>query len=259
MRVQTLVAAVNQDVSSLAKKMGLESDSVIVNQCDENAYLEYEYKGSKIKCYSFQERGVGLNRNNALLRADGDICMFSDEDIVYDEGYVKKIEEAFQKYPEADILIFNMRVNAQRATYHIEKFGRVRWYNCGRYPTYSFAIKTEAARKSGVTFSLLFGGGAPYSNGEDSLYLMDCLRKGLKIYKVPVELGMEVPRTSTWFHGYDEKFFFDRGFLYHFLYGWKALFMGFRFVYTKQKVMCQEIPAKKAFSYVRAGIRKAKE
>ncbi len=258
MRLQTLVAAVNQEVSGLAEQMNLETDAIIVNQCDHNDYMEYEYKKAHVKAYSFQEKGVGLNRNNALLRADGDICLFSDEDIVYDKGYGEKILKEFEAHPEADLLLFNMRVNEERATYHIDSYGRVRWYNCGRYPTYSFAFRREKIHKAGVTFSLLFGGGAPYSNGEDSLFLMNCLRKGLKIYKTPVEIGEEVPRESTWFKGFTEKFFYDRGYLYHFLYGCIAPLMGFRFVYTKKSQMCQEIPWKEAWKLVKKGIRDAK-
>ncbi|MGN0401958.1 MAG: glycosyltransferase family A protein [Acetatifactor sp.] len=261
MRVQTLVAAVKQDVRQLAGKMRLETDAVIVNQCEENSYLEYEHAGCQVKCYSFHEKGVGLNRNNALLRGDGDILLLSDEDIVYDKGYGEKIQKEFEAHPEADVLIFNLRVVPERATYHTDSYGRVRWYNCGRYPTFSFAVRGDRIKKANVTFSLLFGGGAPYSNGEDSLFLMDCLRKGLKIYKTPVEIGEEVPRTSggsTWFHGYDEKFFYDRGFLYHFLYGRKAGLMALRFVYAKRSVMCGEIPAQKAYSIMKKGIADAK-
>lgn len=262
MKIQTLIAAMNQDVSSLAEKMHLETDAIIVNQCDQNDYLEYEYNKAQIKAYSFHEKGVGLNRNNALLRADGDICLFSDEDIVYDKGYAEKIQKEFETHPEADILLFNMRVNEERATYHTDAFGRIRWFNCGRYPTYSFAVRREKIQKAGVTFSLLFGGGAPYSNGEDSLFLMNCLRQGLRIYKTPVEIGEEIPREgneSTWFHGFNDKFFYDRGYLYHFLYGWKARLMGFRFVFTKKSVMCQDIPWKKAWKLVKKGIADAKK
>lgn len=261
MRIQTLVAAVNQDVRALADRMRLETDAILVNQCDENAYLEYEYKDFQVKCYSFREKGVGLNRNNALLRADGDILVFADEDIVYDPGYAEKLRKEFEMHPEADILLCNLRVVPERATYHTESYGRVRWYNCGRYPTYSFAVRGDKIRKANVTFSLLFGGGAPYSNGEDSLFLMECLRRGLRIYRTPLEIGEEVPRESgesTWFKGYNEKFFYDRGYLYHFLYGWKAGVMAFRFIHAKKSVMCGEIPAKEAYAIMKKGIADAK-
>ena len=120
------------------------------------------------------------------------------------------------------------------------------------------AARREKLKKAGVWFSLLFGGGAPYSCGEDSLFLMDCLRKGLRIYKIPVEIGEEVYRPSTWFEGYHEKFFYDRGYLFQFLYGPLAYLFGFRFVYAKKSVICNEIKPKEAFRIVRKGIRDAK-
>ena len=96
MKLQLLVSAVNEDVSTLAQRMNLESDAIIINQTDHFDYTEYEHKGKKIQCYSFAEKGVGLSRNNALLRAEGDIVLFFDEDIVYDSGYEEKILKAFE-------------------------------------------------------------------------------------------------------------------------------------------------------------------
>ena len=40
--------------------------------------------------------------------AEGDIVLFSDEDVVYDKGYEKRILEAFEQHPEADFLLFNL-------------------------------------------------------------------------------------------------------------------------------------------------------
>ncbi|MBR5597806.1 MAG: glycosyltransferase [Lachnospiraceae bacterium] len=257
MTLETLVSAVKEDVAALANKMNLQSDAVIINQCEENSYLEYEYGGYKIRGYSFAEKGVGLSRNNALLRAKADIVLFSDEDIVYHEGYGKAVLEAFEQHPEADMILFNMDVEAERATYHIEKEHRVRFYNSGRYPTYSFAIRREKLHKANITFSLLFGGGAKYSNGEDSLFLLECLKKGFRVIALPIEIGKEVPRPSTWFHGYTEKFFFDRGVLYYHLYGKLKKLMALRFLLAHKQVMCQEIPVKKAYVLMCQGMKEA--
>ncbi|MDO4294021.1 MAG: glycosyltransferase [Eubacteriales bacterium] len=231
MSLQILVSAVKKDGRALARGMRLEADSIIINQCDENRYEEWEQDGKRIRCYSFAERGVGLSRNNALMRADRELCLFSDEDIVYDPGAAQRVEEAFAAHPEADMLLFNVRVQESRRTYWNGRFKRVRWYSCGRYPAYSIAVRTARMHEKNLTYSLLFGGGARYANGEDSLFLMDSLRAGLKIYAVPAELGEERPRPSTWFFGYDEKFFHDRGVLYHALYGRLAWLMGLRFLY----------------------------
>lgn len=98
-----------------------------------------------------------------------------------------------------------------------------------------------------------------YSNGEDSLFLRDCLRAGLKIYAVPVCIGEEILRESTWFHGFTEKFFMDRGVLYHYLYGKFAGLFSLRFLLKNRDEMCAEIPLKKAYRLMREGIRSQKK
>ncbi|MDE6910617.1 MAG: glycosyltransferase family 2 protein [Lachnospiraceae bacterium] len=255
MRLQVLVSAVNQEVATLAERMHLESDALIINQTDHFGYEEYTHNGRRVQCFSFREKGVGLSRNNALLRAEGDIVLFSDEDIQYDKGYEACILDAFAAHPEADFLLFNVRVGESRATYYTKAYHRVHIWNAGRYPTYSFAVRREKLHAAHVTFSLLFGGGAKYSNGEDSLFLKDCLRYGLSVYAVPVEIGAEQERESTWFRGYTDKFFIDRGVLYHFLYGRLAYLMAVRFIMAHANVMCVEIPKKNALALMQKGIR----
>lgn len=255
MKLQVLVSAVNENAVDLAERMNLESDAIIINQTDYFDYEEYKHKNRRIQCFALAERGVGLSRNNALLRAEGDIVLFSDEDIVYDAGYEKAVLDAFEAHPEADFLLFNMRVGQARATYYTKKFHRVHIWNAGRYPTYSFAVRREKLHAANVTFSLLFGGGAKYSNGEDSLFLKDCLKYGLNVYAIPIELGQERERESTWFQGYTDKFFIDRGVLYHFLYGALAYPMAVRFIAVHGKVMCEEIPKKNALALMKKGIR----
>lgn len=257
MTMQLLVAAMNTEPLKLAEEMNLDSDAIIVNQTDCYGYEEVDYKGHTVKFYSMAERGVGLSRNHALLRADHDISVFSDEDIVYVPDYENKILEVFEQHPEADMLLFNVKAMPGRETYHIGEFGRVHTYNCGRYPTYSFAVRTEAVHKRNITFSLLFGGGAKYSNGEDSLFIQECIKKGMKVYKVPVTIGAERERESTWFKGYNHKFFYDRGVLYHYLYGAGKKLMALRFLLKHRNQMFDEIPMKSAWKIMCRGMKEA--
>ncbi len=259
MTLQLLVAAVGAKALPLAEEMNIDSDAIIVAQKLASSREECVYKGHKLLYISMPEKGVGLNRNTSLYEATADIGLFSDEDIVYDAGYETRVLEQFEKYPQADVLLFNVKAMPGRETYHNEEFGRVRWFNCGRYPTYSVAVRTKKVQAKQIRFSLHFGGGARYSNGEDSLFLMNCLRAGLKIYKVPVSIGHEKERESTWFTGYNHKFFFDRGVLYAHLYGPLARMMGLRFVYAKRGEMCREIPWRKAYAILLDGIREGKQ
>ncbi len=257
MTMQLLVAAMNTEPLKLAEEMQIDSDAIVVNQTDRYAYEEVDYKGHKIRFFSMAERGVGLSRTHALLRAEADISLFADEDIVYVPGYEKMVLDAFAEHPEADMLLFNVQAMPGRETYHISEFGKVRSYNCGRYPTYSMAVKTRAVHKRNITFSLLFGGGAKYSNGEDSLFIQECIKKGMKVYKVPVQIGAERERESTWFKGFNEKFFFDRGVLYQHLYGVLKKPMAFRFLLKHKGKAFDEISMKEAWKIMCRGMKEA--
>ncbi|MCD7725808.1 MAG: glycosyltransferase family 2 protein [Clostridiales bacterium] len=255
MKIQILVSAVEQDGAELAARMRLHTDAVIVNQCDRYGYEEIQGGKWRAQCFSMKERGVGLSRNTALLHADAEICVFSDEDIVLAEDYEEQIRKAYEQLPDADMILVNVKVAPSRRTYWNEDIHRIHYRNYGRYPAYSITARLDALRRANVHYSLLFGGGARYSNGEDSLFLRDCLKAGLKIYAHTVCIGEETERESTWFSGYHEKFFRDRGVLYHYLYGAAAVPLACRFLWVHRKQMCVQIPLKRAFELMREGIR----
>lgn len=258
MKVEVLASAVEQDPAELVAKMNIHTAGVLVNQCGRHGYEEIPVSGGKVRCFSMSERGVGLSRNTALLHAQGDICLFSDEDIVLADDYEKQILEAYENLPDADMILVNVKVAPARRTYWNEDIHRVSYRNYGRYPAYSITARLDVLRRANVHYSVLFGGGAKYSNGEDSLFLRDCLKAGLKIYAHTICIGEEIERESTWFSGYHEKFFRDRGVLYHFLYGRMAPLLSFRFLWVHRRQMCVEIPLQKAFALMRAGIREGK-
>lgn len=253
MKVQVLASVMNEEPLALIKRMQLESDAVIINQCDRLGVEEIDYQGHRVKFFSFPDRGVGRSRNEAILRADGDICLFSDADIVYEPGYAQAVEAEFLRRQDADMILFNVTVEESRRTYHITQRKKVHWYNCGRYGAVSFAVRRDSLLASGVMFSLLFGGGAKYANGEDSLFLKEFMDKGFSVYTAPVTIAREEAGESTWFEGYNEKFFHDRGVLYHYLYGRLAWAMALRFLLAHRGTLCARVPFGQAYRWMRRG------
>lgn len=215
MKIQVLVAAMNQKDFSLIKKMNITTEAIVGNQCNKNSIEETMINGCRIRYLNFAEKGVGLNRNNALMRADADIVLFADDDMVYDANYEKIVKDAFEKYSEADVLIFNLHEkNVTRRI--ITKPGKVNYFNYLRYGTARIAVKLKSIKENGIYFNQCFGGGTEHSHGEDNLFLTECLRHGLKIYAVPGYIAaLTEERKSTWNEGYDEKYFKDQGILYH--------------------------------------------
>ena len=227
MKIQVLVATMHQKDHSLPEKMNIKTPAVIANQCDENCVEETDFNGNTIKWLSFAERGVGRNRNNALLRADGDVILFADDDEIFADDYADIITEAFDKYPEADGFIFNAVYEGDRAGRENNKVKKLRWYNSLNYGTPRLAVRKDSALKNNIWFSLLFGGGAKYSCGEDTLFIRDCLKSGLKLYTYPKPIARFLNSGSTWFEGYTDKYFYDKGVLMRAAFGGKAGIMCF--------------------------------
>lgn len=221
MKIQVLVAAMNQIDHSLLKKMNIQTDAIIGNQCDRNEIEEFQFDGNRCVYLNFAERGVGLNRNNALMRADADICLFADDDMTYIDGYDKIIEEAFKRHPDADVLAFNLAESKANDGHfvpqrkQIEKESRVSFLNCLRYGTARIAVKLKPVRLNGISFNTCFGGGTPYCHGEDNLFIVSCLKKGLKMYSIPVTIAtLTEERESSWNGGFDKRYVMDQGMLY---------------------------------------------
>lgn len=225
MNIQVLVAAMYQKDHSLLEKMHLKTDAIVANQCDENSIEDFEWNGHKVRYLNFAERGVGLNRNNALMRATGDICLFADDDMVYVDDYVEKVKKAFEQYPDADVIAFNL-IEPKVTRYVIKKAYKVGFLNYLRFGTARVAVRLRSIRENGIYFNQCFGGGTEHSHGEDNIFLTDCLRKGLKMYAVPEYIAeLTEERVSTWKTGYDEKYFHDQGALYRMISPryWKLL------------------------------------
>ena len=214
MKIQVLVATMNQMDHSLLERMNIQSDAIVGNQCERDYIEHFLWNGYDIKYLSFNERGVGLNRNNALMRANADICLFADDDMVYEDGYVRIVSNAFKENPDADVLIFNIH-EKESHRYIIKKKEKINYFNYLRYGAVRIAIKLSSIRHKGIFFNQCFGGGTEYSHGEDNIFLHSCLREKLKIYAVPQYIATLLEnRESTWNHGYDEKYLVDQGILY---------------------------------------------
>ena len=212
MKIQVLVATMNQKDHSLLEKMHLRSDAIIGNQCDRNSIESFIWQGYSIKYLNFAEKGVGLNRNNALMRADADICLFADDDMVFYDGYCDTVIKAFNKNTDADVIIFNIDEDFTTKRRKNKETIRIGLRNYMNYGAARIVVRRKSILYNGISFNICFGGGTDHSCGEDTLFLRECLRKGLNVYAVPLSIAKLVnSRESTWFKGYTEKYFFDVG------------------------------------------------
>ena len=212
-RVEVLVAAMGQQDLTLYEKMNLRCDCLIANQCGEEGYREQTGPGGTVRMISSDTVGVGRNRNIALENARGEILLFADDDVRYYDGELKAVAAAFEELPDADVIAFGMDMTrqGQLSARRSEPCKRRRVWNSMRFGACRIAVRRESVAHNSLRFTELFGGGCIYGSGEDSIFLRDCFRKGLKVYSHPYVLGTCARDHSSWFTAYGEKMFFDRG------------------------------------------------
>jgi glycosyltransferase involved in cell wall biosynthesis len=214
MKIEVLVATMYQKkIMDKYTEMNIRSDVVFSNQDDRVEYCSVNINGNSCKMITSAERGVGKNRNNAIMYSSGDVCLFSDDDLVYVDDYPKLVEEAFLRLPQAGIIVFNIEAIGKKESCrrNNKRIHRIRLHNVLNYGSPRIAIRRNEILMKNVWFSLMFGGGASFSCGEDSLFLVESLRKRIKIYAYPRTIAYLHEGNSSWFAGYNDKYFFDKG------------------------------------------------
>ena len=96
----------------------------------------------------------------------------------------------------------------------IKKRKRLHIFNSLHYASCNIAFRRESIINKNIKFNTDFGPNAKWGNGSDTIFIRDILNNKLKIYSSPVNLGTVYHRSSTWFKGHNEKFFFNKGALF---------------------------------------------
>ena len=230
-RLQVLVATMNQQDLSLVKQMNLRCDAVIANQAGREEVTTQATEYGVVKMITTATRGVGLNRNIALLASDAEFVLFADDDMIYRDDMPQSVLDAFLETPDADVLVFGIDITRDGVVTeqrHLEK-GRIWVWNAMRYGAVRIAVRREALLRHNITFHQCFGGGCRFSAGEDSLFLKNCLDHGLRVRAHPYVLGQCRKESSSWFVGYNEKYFYDKGVLVRHLFPKAYWLMGLYF------------------------------
>lgn len=212
MTIEVLMSAMNQKDLNIVEKSNIHSNCIIINQGDTEGFVLEDREYGTIRMISTTERGVSKSRNMALANSLADICVLCDDDIVYHEGYENSIIKAFQDVPYADILVFNInRLNASaNSSKPFVACKKIPWYKF--YGSVHVAFRRKSVLESALSFDERFGSGSGmYSMAEDSLFFADAHKKGLSAYTHPTVIADLAPGQSTWFKGFNERYFFDTG------------------------------------------------
>lgn len=208
MKLEVLMSCMHQKDDTLVRTSRLTGDVVVINQCQWEGYNEYITRNGVARVFSTRQRGLTKSRNMAMEKASGDVCLLCDDDEIFVENYEQKILQAYQSLPEADVIVFKI---LNRKPSFPDKVQRLRFPKTLKVSSWQISFRRERLNASGIRFDELLGAGSGNGAEEELKFLVDCQRAGLVIYYVPVEIASVAQEDSTWFNGFDETFFENRG------------------------------------------------
>ena len=212
----------NQADSSRSERSKIQTDVLIINQCDNDEIKEFSFINKynvkcKAKIVSTRARGLSNSRNMALDFSWGDYCVFCDDDEYFVDGYEQVIEEQFSNHPDFDLISFKLVYDRKQFKENEFKYNR---FSITSVSSAQVVFNRAKVLSTGVKFDPLLGSGSGNGGGEESKFLFQLACKGLKGIYVPLLLArVNSNSKSLWFEGYTDQYIINMGWSYRRIYG----------------------------------------
>lgn len=249
MKLDVLMSCMHQEDDRLIADSHISGNAVVINQCDR----QDEWVRDNIHWIDTKTRGLTVSRNLAIHASDADICMLCDDDEVFCDGYEQKILNAYRSVPDADVIAFKM---AGHAPSFPDRVMRLRFPKTMKVYSVQMSFRRNRLLEKGVLFDEDLGAGTGNGAEEELKFLTDCEKAGLKIYYVPEEIASFSQDHSTWFAGFNETFFYNRGATTRYILGYPLAFLyACYYVIRKRKMYIDQIGSFRAMKALLRGMR----
>ena len=264
MKVEVLLAIMNlkseTEYKNILKQNNITGKVIAINQVNEKGF---NIENGDNRIFSYKEIGASNSRNRLVEKAEGDICIFADNDTVFVDNYEEIIKKEYEKKPKADIIIF-FAENQNNSREKNKKIGnkKINNLNLMKIRTNEISIKKEIVekiKKENLKFDTNFGPGGIFKKGEETIFISELLKMGIKIYSIDKKLSTSRNEESTWFTGFNEKFLFDQGAIFYRIYHKWYKILIIQYLIRKYFLYRKNVSIKKAYKEMCAGANKCKE
>ena len=221
--VEVLISCMHQKDTSIIERTNIQSDVVVVNQCDVDKIEEFDFINKRgetchAKFISTRERGLSRSRNMAIRNASGDICLICDDDEILKDDYPQLILDTYNSNIKCDFITFNIAIAERQFPNKKLKVGYIRALKTA---SWQITFIRNTIIRQGINFDVEMGAGITLGGSEENRFLFDCLNVGLKGIYTPTVIGTVHTVNSTWAVTKDNfpRYFKDRGCAYRKLMG----------------------------------------
>lgn len=198
---------------------------VIVNQTTKDTILKSDFE--TVKVINVFEKGLSKSRNVAIQNSSKEILVFTDDDVVIDLNFSKKILKTFNK--KIDFDGFRFRFKDESGSYskkYPDKFqSKLNWFEVLNASSIEMVFKRESIYNK-VFFDENFGLGSFINLGEEAIFIADAKMKKLKIGFVPKTLTIHSNKTTSQVLSSELKYFNQSAVFYR-IFNKKYLFWVF--------------------------------
>lgn len=256
MSVQLLISTMHQRNFELLDKMNVSSGAVVVNQCDEESIQTIEYKGNSVIWINTCERGLSKSRNMAIRNATAEYCVLADDDEVFDSNYAETIENAFERNKSFSVIRFKIQGIEKEFKSYSESRYEIGYVKSLQLSSVELAFRREDVVSNNIWFDEQIGAGTENLMGEENAFIFSCLKKHLKICYEPSKLADLHIGNSTWFTGFNEKYFLGRGAAFTAMSKQYSLLLIFQFAVRRYKLYKAENGFIDSIKYMLKGRRR---
>ena len=202
MKITILISTINERIDNVAKVILSPREDVNYIVSHQYTDASYNYTPNElvrpdITISHIKNTGVTKSRNNALKLANGDIGLFSDDDVTYGHSDIETIKKTFLQNSETDIAIFKIRTPEGQPEYKVFADEIIEYKTAPCVGTVQIAFKIDKIKEKEIYFDERFGAGQPLLiSSDEKLFLHDCIKAGLKVVFFPKYI-VEHPYEST--------------------------------------------------------------
>ena len=223
MTFNLLISCMHQKDASILQRSNVQSDVVVVNQCDHDSICEYDFinkygRTCHVKFINTTERGLSRSRNMAIKHSWADICLICDDDEILADDCEDLIMSAYKENPDAGLIAFALIRNDNGKQYPMERktlgFKQI-LKTCSLQLTFS----RNLIKKHGIMFDEKMGSGTGNGGGEENMFMFSVKKHKIKMLYYPHIIATVNPGESQWFYGYNERYFENLGWTDRRLFG----------------------------------------
>jgi len=217
--LEILVSTKGQDNTDFINRMfkncpDINSPVLIVNQ----SKTKLNFLQNNCRVIHTNEIGLSNSRNLAIKNSKKEICLLSDDDIIYSSDFIKTIKRSFTENKSADIITYQASNELGES---FKDYPRLKTHNkrsISIINSFLIAFRRESIIKNNIQFDSKFGLGSIFETGDEYIFLRNALEKNLNIIHCPKVILSHKSISSGQDVGKD-KIIFARAAIFYKYYG----------------------------------------